>query len=218
MNGVHDMGGLQGMGPVQYEKDEPVFHARWEGRIWAMNRATAWRKWNLDAFRYSIETLPAVDYLRMSYYERWGASLEARLVKYGLVTREEMESGKAAPGSTKATPALTLETSSLWLNRGIASSKDPGVPPLFEVGQRVRARNINPIGHTRLPRYARGKTGVVTRDHGVYIFPDTNAHFHGEKRQHVYSVQFSARELWGESVSRRDSVHIDMWDDYLERV
>ena len=88
MNGVHDMGGLQGMGPVQYEKDEPVFHARWEGRIWAMNRATAWRKWNLDAFRYSIETLPAVDYLRMSYYERWGASLEARLVKYGLVTRE----------------------------------------------------------------------------------------------------------------------------------
>jgi len=218
VNGVHDMGGLQGMGPVQYEKDEPVFHARWEGRIWAMNRATAWRKWNLDAFRYSIETLPAVDYLRMSYYERWGASLEARLVKYGLVTREEMESGKAAPGSTKATPALTLETSSLWLNRGIASSKDPGVPPLFEVGQRVRARNINPIGHTRLPRYARGKTGVVTRDHGVYIFPDTNAHFLGENRQHVYSVRFSASELWGESVSPRDSVYIDMWDDYLERV
>ena len=219
MNGVHDMGGLQGMGPVQYEKNEPVFHARWEGRIWAMNRATvAWRKWNLDAFRYSIEILPAVDYLRMSYYERWGASLEARLVKYGLVTRQEMESGKAAPGSTKATPALTLDTSSLWLNRGIASSKDPGVPPLFEVGQRVRARNINPIGHTRLPRYARGKSGVVARDHGVYIFPDTNAHFHGEKRQHVYSVQFSARELWGEGVSPRDSVHIDMWDDYLERV
>jgi len=219
MNGVHDMGGQQGMGPVQYEKNEPVFHARWEGRIWAMNRATAaWRKWNLDAFRYSIEILPAVDYLRMSYYERWGASLEARLVKYGLVTPEEMESGKAAPGSTKAKPVLTLETSSRWLNRGIASSKDPGVPPLFAVGQRVRARNINPIGHTRLPRYARGKTGVVARDHGVYIFPDTNAHFHGEKRQHVYSVQFSARELWGESVSPRDSVHIDLWDDYLERV
>ena len=219
MNGVHDMGGLQGMGPVQYEKNEPVFHAPWEGRVWALNRATAaWRKWNLDAFRYSIEILPAVDYLRMSYYERWGASLEARLVKYGLVTREEMESGKAAPGSTKANPVLTLETSSRWLNRGIASSKDPGVPPLFEVGQRVRARNINPIGHTRLPRYARGKTGVVARDHGVYIFPDTNAHFNGEKRQHVYSVQFSARELWGESVSPRDSVHIDMWDDYLEQV
>ncbi len=219
MNGVHDMGGQQGMGPVEYEKNEPVFHARWEGRIYAMNRATAaFRKWSLDAFRYSIEILPAVDYLRMSYYERWGVSLEARLVKYGLLTQEEMESGKAAPGSTEATPALTMETSSRWLNRGIASSQDPGVPPLFEVGQRVRARNINPIGHTRLPRYARGKTGIIARDHGVYIFPDTNAHFQGEKRQHVYSVQFSARELWGENVSPRDSVYIDMWDDYLERV
>ncbi|MGH6692267.1 MAG: nitrile hydratase subunit beta, partial [Gammaproteobacteria bacterium] len=178
MNGVHDMGGRQGMGPVRYEENEPVFHARWEGRVWALNRAmAAWRRWNLDAFRYSIEVLPAADYLRMSYYERWGVSLEARLVKYGLVTQEEMESGKAAPGSTKATPALTLETSSHWLNRGIASSADPGVPPLFEAGQRVRARNIHPIGHTRLPRYARGKTGVVARDHGVYLFPDTNAHF-----------------------------------------
>ena len=69
---------------------------------------------------------------------------------------------------------------------------------MFKVGQRVRARNIHPTGHTRLPRYARGKTGVVVRDHGVYVFPDTNAHFQGEKRQHVYSVRFTARELWGE--------------------
>jgi nitrile hydratase len=219
MNGVHDMGGQQGMGPVQYEKNEPVFHARWEGRVWALNRATAaLRKWNLDAWRHTIELLPPLDYLRMSYYERWLVTLETRVVKYGLVTQEEMETGKAAPDSPKATPALTLETSSRWLNRGIASSQEPGVPPLFAVGERVRAKNINPMGHTRLPRYARGKNGVVARDHGVYIFPDTNAHFQGEKRQHVYSVQFSARELWGESASPRDSVYLDMWDDYLERV
>jgi nitrile hydratase len=218
MNGVHDMGGQQGMGPVRYEKNEPVFHARWEGRIYAMTRSMrAWRKWSLDTDRHALELMPPVDYLRMSYYERWVGRLEQQVVKYGLVTREEMESGKAAPGSAKATPALTLETSSRWLNRGIASRQDPGVPPLFELGQRVRARNINPTGHTRLPRYARGKSGIVTRDHGVYVFPDTNAHFQGEKRQHVYSVQFSARELWGESVSPRDSVYIDMWDNYLER-
>jgi nitrile hydratase len=154
----------------------------------------------------------------MTYYERWVIRLEAQVVKFGFVTQEEMESGKAAPGSTRATPALTLATSSRWLNRGIASSQDPGVPPLFAVGERVRARNINPIGHTRLPRYARGKNGIVARDHGVYIFPDTHAAFQGEKRQHVYSVQFSARELWGESASPRDSVSLDMWDDYLERV
>ncbi len=219
MNGVHDMGGQQGMGPVRYEKNEPVFHAPWEGRVWALNRATgALRKWNLDGWRHDIELLPPIDYLRMSYYEKWLVTLEARVVKYGLATKEEMETGKAAPGSTKSTPVLTLETSSRWLNRGIASSQEPGIPPLFTVGERVRARNINPVGHTRLPRYARGKTGTVARDHGVYIFPDTNAHFQGEKRQHVYSVRFEARELWGDAVSALDSVHIDMWDDYLERV
>jgi nitrile hydratase subunit beta len=219
VNGVHDMGGQQGMGPVQYEKDEPVFHAPWEARIYALNRAMrAWRKWSLDADRHALELLPPVDYLRMSYYERWVSRLVAQVVQYGLVTKEEMESGRAAPGSPKATAAFTLATSSGWLHRGIASSHDPMVRPLFTVGERVRARNINPTSHTRLPRYARGKTGVIVRDHGVYLFPDTNAHFQGEKRQHVYSVRFGARELWGENASPLHFVHIDMWDDYLERL
>ena len=111
MNGVHDMGGQQGMGPVQYEPDEPVFHASWEGRIYVLNRAMrAWRKWSLDTDRHGIELLDPVDYLRMSYYERWLKRLEIQVVKYGFVTKEELESGKAAPGSTKATPALTLAT------------------------------------------------------------------------------------------------------------
>ena len=219
MNGVHDMGGQQGMGPVRYEKDEPVFHASWEGRIYALNRAMrAWRKWSLDTDRYALETMPPVDYLRMSYYERWVKRLEEQLVSYGFVTQDELQSGKPAPGSVRTTPVFTLVTASRWLNRGIASSQEPSVRPLFKVGQRVRARNINPTGHTRLPRYARGKAGVVMRDHGVYLFPDTNAHFQGEKRQHVYSVRFTARELWGERASERDSVYIDMWDDYLERL
>jgi nitrile hydratase subunit beta len=218
MNGVHDMGGQQGMGRVEYEKDEPVFHAAWEGRIYALNRAIrAWRKWSLDTDRHALELLPPVDYLRMSYYERWVVRLAAQVVQYGLVTNEEMERAEAAPGSTKADPAFSLATSSSWLTRGIASSQDPGVRPLFKVRQRVRARNINPTGHTRLPRYARGKTGVIVRDHGVYLFPDTNAHFLGEKRQHVYSVRFAARELWGEDASPGDAVHLDLWDDYLER-
>ena len=218
MNGVHDMGGQQDMGPVVYEKDEPVFHASWEARIYALNRAMrAWRKWSLDTDRHALELMSPIDYLRMSYYERWVYRLEGQLVQYGLVSREEIESGQPAPGSTKASPPLTLATSDRWLDRGIASSADPEVRPLFEVSQRVRARNINPTGHTRLPRYARGKTGVIVRDHGVYLFPDSNAHFEGEKRQHVYSVRFAARELWGAGASPRDSVHLDLWDDYLER-
>ena len=217
MNGVHDIGGMHGMGPIPYEKNEPVFHARWEGRVYAMNVALgAWRKWNLDAWRHDIETLPPADYLRMSYYEKWFAAMEKRVVKYGMVTKEELESGKPAAGSVKATPALTAEVART-IGRGIPSAKDTSVKPLFQVGQRVRARNINPVGHTRLPRYARGKAGQIHLDHGVYVFPDTNALYQGEKRQHVYSVRFSAQELWGPDASPRDSVYIDMWDDYLER-
>lgn len=218
MNGVHDMGGQHGMGPVEYEKDEPVFHEEWEGRVYALTRAMrAWRKWTLDADRYGIEVIPPADYLRMSYYERWLLRLERHVVQFGFATTDEVRSGRAAAGVTKATPAFTIASSARWLNRGIASSVEPGVRPRFAVGQKVRARNIHPTGHTRLPRYARGKTGTIVRDHGVYVFPDTNAHGQGEKRQHVYVVRFTARELWGDAASARDSVHLDMWDDYLER-
>ncbi len=211
------MGGQQNMGPVHYERDEPVFHEAWEGRVWALNRAlAAWRKWNIDAGRHALEMLPPVDYLRMSYYERWLVRLEAQVVTYGLVTRDEAASGTPAAGSPRATPAFTMASAARVLNRGIASSREPAIQPRFAVGQQVRARNIHPTGHTRLPRYARGKTGVITHDHGVYIFADTNAHFQGEHRQHVYSVRFAARELWGAQASPRDTVQIDLWDDHLE--
>jgi nitrile hydratase len=104
------------------------------------------------------------------------------------------------------------------LNRNLPSNIDPSIKPLFTVGQSIRARNINPAGHTRLPRYARGKTGTIDRDHGVHVFPDTRAMGQGDKRQHLYSVKFAARELWGDQASPRDFVYLDMWDDYLERI
>ncbi len=217
MNGVHDMGGMHGMGPIHYEKNEPVFHARWEGRVFALNLAMiAWGKSNIDARRHEIELLPAAEYLRMSYYEKWAARLVALIVKSGLVTRAEVESGKPAPGSSKATPPLTAGKVSSMLRSGVLASRNVAEAPRFKVGQHVRARNLHPTGHTRLPRYTRGKRGTIERDHGVYVFPDTNAHALGEKPQHVYSVRFAARELWGEQASPRDAVHVDLWDDYLE--
>ena len=218
MNGVHDMGGMHGMGPIVVEKDEPVFHSRWEARVYALHRAMGpWRTWNIDTGRYETELIPAADYLRMSYYEKWFARFVSLLVKTGVVTRAEIESGKPAPGSVKLKPALTPDrVPSVALNRNLPKSEDPSIKPRFRVGQVVRARNIHPTGHTRLPRYARGRVGQVDRDHGVHIFPDTNALGLGEKRQHVYSVKFAARELWGEQASPRDSVYLDMWDDYLE--
>jgi nitrile hydratase beta subunit len=218
VNGVHDMGGMHGMGPVQHEKDEPVFHARWEARVLGLNRLMgAWRKWNLDASRHQIELLPPAEYLRMSYYEKWNARLIELLVKSGLVTRAEIESGKPAPGSPKATPRITIANLSVALVPANPERPNATARPRFKVGQRVRARNMNPAGHTRLPRYARGKSGKIVRDHGIFVFPDTNAHFLGEKPQHVYSVRFAARELWGEQAAARDSVYVDIWDDYLER-
>ena len=218
MNGVHDLGGLQAMGPVPYEKDEPVFHEPWQGRVWAMNRALrAWRRWTIDGDRHSIERLPQDEYLRMSYYERWFNALVAQTLAHGMITDEELRSSHAAPGAVRATPAMDVARAALVLNRGIRSADEPAVKPRFRVGRRVRTLNINPVGHTRLPTYARAKSGVIVRDHGVYNFPDSAAHGLGEKRQHVYSVRFAARELWGETASPRDFVYLDLCDDYLER-
>lgn len=217
MNGLHDMGGMQGMGPIQTEKNEPVFHEPWEGRVFAINRAIgAWRKWSIDAGRHATEQVPPADYLRMSYYERWLASRTELLVKHGLVTREEIESGKPATGAAKAIPALTLEDVAEAVRGGSYLRPDAKVKARFKVGQHVRALNMNPPGHTRLPRYARGKRGVIARSHGIFVFPDTNAHFLGEQPRHLYSVRFAARELWGPTASPLDSVHIDMWESYLE--
>jgi nitrile hydratase subunit beta len=217
MNGVHDMGGMHGMGPIAVDKNEPVFHAPWEGRAYALTRAMgAWRLWNLDVSRFQRELIAPVDYFRMSYYERWITGLVELMLKTNLVTRTETESGRPEQGAVVRTPAFTADKVPALITKGVPARRDVPVAARFRASQRVRARNINPVGHTRLPRYARGKVGTVDRDHGVFVFPDTNALFLGEKPQHVYSVRFDARELWGEQASRRDSVYVDMWDDYLE--
>lgn len=211
------MGGMHGMGPVPYERDEPVFHAPWEARVFALNIAMrAWRRWNIDAGRYEIELIPPAEYLRMSYYEKWFERLLRLLVKRDLVNQEEIDNGAPASGAVKTTPALTADRVARMVRNGAAASRNVPLPPPFGLTQRVRARMINPEGHTRLPRYVRGKTGTIEHDHGVYVFPDTNALFLGEHPQHVYSVRFAARELWGAQASPRDSVYLDLWDDYLE--
>jgi nitrile hydratase len=216
MNGVHDMGGMHNMGKVPYEKNEPVFHEAWEGRVYALNRAAAaGGKWNLDASRYEIELISPADYLRMSYYERWHARLVELLIKRQMVTRAEIQSGQPASGSPKTTPVLKPGDISV-VAPGNPERPTAEVKARFAVGQRVRARNIHPAHHTRLPRYARGKQGVIVRLHGIFIFPDTNAHSEGENPGHVYSVRFASTELWGENASTRDSVHLDLWDEYLE--
>ena len=215
MNGIHDMGGMQDMGPIRPEKDEPVFHAAWEGRAFALDMAVD-GDWTGAAERYQIESIPPADYQRTSYYEKWVTSLVELMVATGLVTRAEIESGKAIEGTTKGGHVLSVADVAALVAPGSSTSGNVTVTAHFQAGQRVRARNAHPIGHTRLPRYARGKPGMIERDYGVFVFPDTRAHGLGDKPQHVYSVRFAARDLWGEQASQRDAVYVDMWDDYLE--
>jgi nitrile hydratase beta subunit len=217
MNGVHDMGGMHGMGPVVPEANEPVFHEPWEARVFALNRATALLgKWNIDASRHARERIPPAEYLSMSYYEKWLAGLIMLVVETGLASRAELESGPAAPEAAKPTPVVSAEQIAPMLAERGWFERPVNTAPRFAVGQAVRAKKINPIGHTRLPRYARGAVGTVDRVHGAHVFPDSNAHFEGERPQYLYSVRFAARELWGKGATARDSVYIDLWESYLD--
>ncbi len=219
MNGVHDMGGMQGFGPVQPEPNEPVFHARWEARVLAIRRALgAWRRWNIDAGRYSIETLPPAEYLRMSYYEKWLASSIKLALAAGLVTPREIETGHRDPAAPVAAPPLTADKVVPAIRTGSPTARKTDAAPRFAAGQQVRARDINPIGHTRLPRYVRGRQGTIECHHGAHVFPDTNARFEGEKPQYLYTVRFAARELWGEAANRADAIYVDLWEDYLDAI
>jgi len=216
MNGVHDLGGMHGMGPVEIEKDEPVFHAEWEARTYALTIACgSHRKWNIDMSRHSRERMPPADYLAATYYERWLFGLRTLLVEQGLVTARELETGRAGG---QADPAGVLRANQVenFLANRIRTRVDVEAAPRFRAGQGVIARNIHPSGHTRLPRYARGRRGVIDRDYGVFIFPDTNAMTRDKKPQHLYGVRFSARELWGPAASARDSVYVNLWDDHLD--
>jgi nitrile hydratase subunit beta len=225
VNGVHDMGGMHGFGPVRAEPGEPVFHAEWERRTFALTLAAGVRRWNIDMARFAREQMPPAEYLRATYYERWLWGLEKLLGERGLLTPDERRAlgapsqvarGDARPRAPLAAEALRAADVARFLRNRRAARRDDPVPATFRVGDAVRARNLNPAGHTRLPRYCRGHAGVIDRDHGVFVFPDTHAAGLGPKPQHVYSVRFDARELWGPEASAKDRVYVDLWDDYLE--
>jgi len=216
MNGVHDMGGMHGMGPVEAESNEPVFHHDWERRAFALTLAAGFGRWNIDMSRASRERMPPADYLRASYYEKWLWGTEHLLVELGHITPEELASGKASGRARDAQILRAADVPAGLKNRRAARMDDHLAAARFAVGDRVRTKNLNPIGHMRLPRYARDKRGIVDRDHGVFIFPD--AHSAGGKKipQRCYSVRFEGGELWGPDAGPRDAVYIDLFDDYLE--
>lgn len=213
------MGGMTCFGPVQREDDEPVFHADWERRVLALSNATMGYVGPPDRFRHAIERMDPVHYLTTSYYEHWLAGLETLLQELGYATEEELASGRAVDTPEMSRPPPDPDMVEAFIRTGAPTTRDEGrLEPAFEVGEEVRARNMTVAGHTRLARYVRGKTGVITAFHGAHVFPDTVAHDLGENAQPLYTVRFEARELWGDNVERRDCVHIELWEDYLEPV
>jgi nitrile hydratase subunit beta len=219
MNGVHDMGGMHGFGPIVCEVNEPLFHADWEARLWAIDRLVLEQGYfTIDAHRYGIERMAPGDYLRASYYERWLASLEYNLIHEHVLTGDELGARidhlRRHPDSP---PRQDVIPASAPTPKERPKSP-PSPAPRFAVGDAVVARNVHPASHTRLPRYARGKQGTIHRLHGSHTFPDTNAHGLGENPQPLYSVRFEARELWGDSAEPRGPVYLDLWDSYLEPV
>ncbi len=218
MNGVHDMGGMHGFGPVDTADDE-IFHGEWEKHVAAIRRLVALQGFfNIDAFRYGIERIEPAAYLSSTYYERWLASIEYNLIEAGALGQDELdERVEALQQRSEAEPSrsATAEIHSRR-SRQQPETKPDAIRPRFAAGDVVVTRNSHPSGHTRLPRYARGKRGVINLVHEPQIFADTNAHGLGEHWQTVYNVSFDARELWGESAEPRQTVSIDLWESYLE--
>jgi nitrile hydratase len=213
-NSIHDMGGMHGFGPVEAEANEPVFHEKWEGRVLAMQRAMGRTGlWTIDGGRASLENLPPVTYLSSSYYARWFRGLERRVVAHGLVGEDEIAAGRALRPGIRLNRKLTVEDAKkpLW---GNFERPAPG-PARFKEGERVRTANINPTTHTRLPRYARGKVGTVEAVRGCHVFPDTAAIGAGDNPQWLYTVVFSARELWGDAADPKVTLSIEAFEPYL---
>jgi nitrile hydratase len=211
------MGGMDGFGKVEPEPNEPVFHAPWEGRVMAMNRAMgAAGVWNIDVGRFSREMLPAHVYLASSYYRKWYLGLEQMLLERGLVDADEVAAGHALrPGKPLKRGKFDVAAVDRIMTRGSFSRPAPA-PARFKPGDRVRAKNIHPVSHTRLPRYVRGHVGVVERLHGSHVFPDTVVAGQGESPQWLYTVCFDSRELWGPDADPTVKVSIDAFEPYLD--
>ena len=219
MNGGQDLGGMMGFGPVRPESEPgnggQLFHEPWEESAFAITLAAGGLGlWNIDQSRQMRESLHPAEYLRSSYYEIWIKGLERLLLERGLVTSEELANGRAEVPPLAVKP---LQAAQVWpsLTRGTPYDRPAPAPARFKAGESVRTRNEHPIGHTRLPRYARDKVGIVERCHGVFVFADSNASGSGESPQWLYAVRFNGRELWGDGGDASLTVSIDAWESYL---
>ena len=217
MNGAADLGGMMGFGSISHDDNEPHYHAKWQERAMTLTVAMgATGSWNIDQSRFARESLPPGEYLSSSYYRIWYRGLTKLMLQRGMVTQGELASGKLETPPKKLKNKLLAENVAATLAKGGPVDRQPIDKPAFQPEDAIRAITINPDGHTRLPRYVRGKTGTIGRVQGFHVFPDTNAKGEGECPAWLYQVHFTARELWGDDASSIDVVNVDMWEPYLD--
>lgn len=217
MNGAQDLGGQMGFGAVAPEVNEPIFHGDWEKRALGVTLSCgAFGAWNIDESRHARESLHPADYYSSSYYEIWIKALETLLQRHGFVSQAEREAGHSLGQGAQPKRILTADAVAAVLAKGGPCDRKIADAPRFKAGDRVRTVNANPTGHTRLPRYARGKIGVIDAVREGFVLPDSNAHGRGENPQWVYTVLFDGSEIWGQGSDPTLSVSIDAWESYLE--
>ncbi len=213
------MGGMQCYGPVRPETNEPLFHGEWEKKAMAMTVAMGFTgAWNIDVSRSERESLPPDFYLSKSYYQIWIAGLQNLMLKRGMVTEEELASGVKIERAKEVKRVVPASEVPAVLAKGGPVDRDPTGPAQFSIGDRVRTLPLNPRGHTRLPRYVRDKVGMIVCVHGCHVFPDSNAAGEGENPQWLYCVSFDAQDLFGPDAEAGNTVNVDCWEPYLERL
>jgi nitrile hydratase len=218
MDGIHDMGGMDGFGKVEPEVNEPVFHAPWEGRMMAMQRAMGFAgAWHIDHARFAQERLPPHVYLTASYYERWMLAMETNVTERGFVFPDELAVGRALRPGKPLPRKLTPDVVAQGMTRSTFFRQQQG-PAIFKIGDGVRTKNNHPSSHTRLPRYARGKHGTIALVHGCHMYPDSVASDNGDDPQWLYTVVFDGVELWGQDADPTTKISIDAFEPYLEAV
>lgn len=213
MDGIHDLGGRQGFGPIRWQADEKSdgFHEKWEGRAWAICMCMLtqfWQDqtgWTLDWSRHVIERIAPADYLVMNYFDKWTQHLMAILIDDGVATVQDFVDGRSH-GQPPARPLVTPSP----MTATVAVR-----PARYAAGDRVIAKRNIASMHTRLPGFTRGHKGVIDASHGPEIFPDASARGDTRKEQ-LYTVRFEAAELWPEAEGRRDGIYVDLWESYLE--
>ncbi len=220
MDGIHDLGGMHGFGLIDRHNDY-TFRADWQRRAFGIVEALAGVvPFNADTHRQALERISADAYLRHSYFEKWVMATETLLLQAGLVNQNELKTGKKEfdIDLTNREPIGPQALIDFFMAGAQLEFPADSQPASFAAGQMVQVTRDAPPGHTRVPRYLRGRTGVITEDNGVFQFADAVAAGIGQCPQHCYTVAFSAEELWGRSAEPRETISADLWESYLERL